>query len=55
MGGDSRTARLILCRECLAEFREIIDRADDGDSEARKTLDRELAKLWESLGVDGSE
>jgi hypothetical protein len=54
-GGDWRTTRLILCPECMVELREMLDRADDGDSEARKRLDRELGKLLESLGIDASE
>jgi hypothetical protein len=52
MGGDWRMSRLTLCPECLTELRDIIDRADHGNSEANGELERELAKLSVSLEID---
>jgi hypothetical protein len=55
MGADWRMSRLTLCLECLAELRDIIDRADHGNSEAEGELERELAKLSVSLDNDEFE
>jgi hypothetical protein len=53
--GYWRTTRLILCQECLAELQAIIDRADNGESEAKRELERELAELSVSLDIDELE
>jgi hypothetical protein len=46
---ESTMSRLVLCRECLAELAEILERSESGDPEAKKAFEREQDRILQAL------
>jgi hypothetical protein len=50
---ESTMPRLVLCRECLAELAEILERSESGDPDAKKAFEREQDRILQAmLGIE---